>query len=83
MNGMSHMKYMLLGGVGLFGVLLLFGVPLQSALLLAALLACPLMMVFMLGGDHSRHGMAQSSHDHAGHRASQRSGDPSAMHRHT
>ena len=62
MNGMSHMKYMLLGGAGLFGVLLLFGLPLQTALFLAVVLACPLMMVFMMGG-HSGHDMGGSNRD--------------------
>lgn len=57
MNG-NHLKYMLLGGAGLFGVLLAFGLPLQSAVLLAILLACPLMM---LGGGHGGHGAGHSS----------------------
>ena len=48
MNG-NHLKYMLLGGAGLFGVLLVVGVPLTSALLFAVVLACPLMM-FTMGG---------------------------------
>ena len=55
MNGTNHLKYMLLGGAALFGVLLAVGVPLQSALLFAVVLACPLMMVFMMGG-HGGHG---------------------------
>lgn len=55
MNGGNHLKYMLLGGGALFGVLLVVGVPLQSALLFAVLLACPLMMVSMMGG-HGGHG---------------------------
>ena len=52
----NHLKYMLLGGAGIFGLLLAFGVPLQSALLFALVMACPLMMVFMMGG-HGGHGM--------------------------
>ena len=55
MNGTKHIKYMLLGAAALFGVLLAVGVPLQSAMLFAVLLACPLMMVFMMGG-HGGHG---------------------------
>lgn len=55
MSGTSHLKYMLLGGAGLFGVMVLLGLPLQSALFLAIALACPLMMVFMMGGGHSGH----------------------------
>ena len=55
MNG-NHLKHMLLGGAAAFGVLLLVGVPPISALLYAALLACPLMM-FTMGG-HGGHGGA-------------------------
>lgn len=55
MNG-NHLKHMLLGGAGVFGVLLLVGVPLTSALLYAVVLACPLMM-FTMGG-HGGHGGA-------------------------
>jgi hypothetical protein len=54
MTGMSHLKYMLLGGGALFVVLLALGVAPQSAVFLAIALACPLMMVFMMGG-HSGH----------------------------
>jgi hypothetical protein len=60
MNG-NHLKYMLLGGAGLFSVLLLFGVPVTSALLYAALLACPLMMLTL--GGHRGH--AGPGHDQA------------------
>ena len=59
MNG-NHMKYMLLGGAGVFGVLLLTGVPLSTALLFAVVLACPVMMLTM--GGHGGHGGA--GHDH-------------------
>ena len=59
MNG-NHLKYMLLGGAGVFVVLLLVGVPLTSALLFAVVLACPLMMLTM--GGHGGHGGA--GHDH-------------------
>ena len=40
----------------MFGVLLLVGAPLSSALLYAVLLACPLMMLTM--GGHGGHGGA-------------------------
>jgi len=60
MNG-NHLKYMLLGGAGIFGVLTLVGVPLSSALLYAVLLACPLMMITM--GGHGGHG--GGGHDHS------------------
>lgn len=60
MTGTSHLKYMLLGGAGIFGVLLLLGLPVQSAVFLAIALACPLMMVFMMGGHQ---GMDHGSND--------------------
>ena len=53
MNG-NHVRYMLLGGAGVVGVLTLVGVPLSSALLYGILLACPLMMIMMPG--HGGHG---------------------------
>ena len=59
MNG-HHLKYMLLAGAGTLGVLLLVGVPLTSALLYAALLACPLMMSTM--GGHGGRGGARRDH---------------------
>ena len=83
MNGMSHLMYKLLGGAGLFGVLLLFGLPLQSALILAVALACPLMMVFMMGGSHSGHTMDQAPRDHQDQPAPEASNTPSSdIHRH-
>ncbi len=57
MSPFSHMKYVLFGGAGLVVVALFFGAPLQTALFLGILLACPLMMFFMMGG----HGVG---HDH-------------------
>lgn len=59
MNG-KHVKYMLLGGAGAFGVMLLLGVPVSSALLFAVVLACPLMMLSM--GGHQGHGSAGDDH---------------------
>ena len=58
MNPLSHVKYMLFGGAGVMVVALLFGVPLQSALFYGVVLACPLMMVFMMRGGHG------GGHDH-------------------
>jgi hypothetical protein len=52
LNGSSHLKYLLLGGAGLFGILVLLGYPAQSAVFLAIALACPLMMMFTMGGGH-------------------------------
>jgi hypothetical protein len=76
MNG-SHLKYMLLGGAGVLGVLLLFGVPLSSALLFAVVLACPLMMLTM--GGHGGTG-----HDHTSHRSNDPEGyvDQPSKHQH-
>jgi ribose/xylose/arabinose/galactoside ABC-type transport system permease subunit len=62
MSGTSHLKYMLLGGAGLFGVLVLLGLPASSAVFLAIALACPLMMVFMMGGHQ---GTAHGSNERA------------------
>ena len=61
----NHLKHMLVGGAGLFGVLLLAGVSLQTALTFAVALACPLMMVFMMGGHggHGDHGDHGGGHD--------------------
>lgn len=60
MSPLSHVKYMLLGGAGLVVIALLFGVPLQRALFLGILLACPLMMIFMMGGHGAGHEHSQS-----------------------
>ena len=61
MNPLSHMKYMLLGGAGVMVVALLFGAPLQSALFYGILLACPLMMISMMGGHGAGHDHSQAS----------------------
>ena len=65
MTGMSHLKYMLLGGGALFVVLLALGVDPQSAVFIAIALACPLMMVFMMGG-HSGHDTQSRGQDDRG-----------------
>ena len=76
MSPTEHLKYMLLGGAGLVGIALILGVSLQNALYVGVLLACPLMMIFMMGGHGSEHDQAQSSDrpnsepekdDHASH----------------
>lgn len=59
MSPLSHMKYMLLGGGGLAAIALALGLPLQNALFLAILLACPLMMMFMMGGHGEVHDHGQ------------------------
>ena len=65
MTGMSHLKYMLVGGGALFVVLLALGVAPQGAVFIAIALACPLMMVFMMGG-HSGHDTQSRAHDDRG-----------------
>jgi type III secretory pathway component EscV len=55
MNASTHVKYMVLGAAALLGIALLAGVPLASALPLAILLACPLMMVLMMGSMSGGH----------------------------
>lgn len=60
MNG-NHLKHMLFAGAGVFGVLLLVGLPLTSALLYAVALSCPLMMFTMGGHGHGGAGRDPSS----------------------
>ena len=71
----SHLKQMLFGAAAIFGVLLLAGLPVESALIYGVLLACPLMMVWMMfgmnGAGHGGHGESDSTRhpdDHAGAR---------------
>jgi hypothetical protein len=42
----------------------------STLFLLLLLLACPLMMVFMMRGGHGHGGHSHGGHDHAGERAS-------------
>jgi hypothetical protein len=56
----KHLKYMVLAGAAVLGLLILTGVSLSSALPYALALACPLMMVFM---------MATMNHSHSDHHA--------------
>ena len=79
----GHLKHMLIGGAGIFVVLLVLGVDLASAGQWAILLACPLMMVgmmWMMGrgqGGHGGHGVAQ---DRPGAEARARDGAPEHQH---
>lgn len=65
----NHLKYMLLGGGGIAAVLLAIGVRPGQALLTAAVLACPLMIVGMMlfmgrnGSGHARSGNGRSGND--------------------
>jgi hypothetical protein len=64
---MKHAKHMIIGGVVILAALLLFGVPLSTALQYAVLLACPVMMIGMMA--FMNHGSGQSQpachHDHS------------------
>jgi hypothetical protein len=61
MKQATHLTQMLYVAAGLFAVLVLTGVPLGTALTYGVLLACPLMMVWMLilmggqGHGHEHH----------------------------
>lgn len=68
----SHLKQMLLGAAAIFGVLLVAGLPVGTALTYGVLLACPLMMVWMMfgmnGDGHGGHGGSDTTphpDDHA------------------
>ena len=73
MHHKNHLKYMLIAGGAIAAVLLATGVRPGQALLTAAVLACPLMMVGMMffmnrganGGNthsHSDHGRSDGGH---------------------
>jgi hypothetical protein len=70
----THMKYLLVAAGALAVGLLLAGTPVQSLLPFALVLACPLMMVFMMRGMHGDHGHGGGTHpsdpavvDHSDH----------------
>lgn len=48
MMGKKHLLYMAGGAVVVFGVLVISGVPVSTALVWGLLLACPLMMMTMM-----------------------------------
>jgi Protein of unknown function (DUF2933) len=52
-------------GIGIFLVLGLAGLPVLNYLPLLLLLACPLMMVFMMAGMNHRYGRPCEPHDDA------------------
>lgn len=63
MNHQQMLKPMLIGAGVLF-VLAVAGVPVGSVALLLVVLACPLMMLFMMRGmDHGRGGHDERAHD--------------------
>lgn len=63
-SGTGHLKGMALLVAGVFVVLLLLGRAPGEALLLAAVLSCPLMMVLMMVGGHGGHA-GHGPQDHA------------------
>jgi hypothetical protein len=69
------MRYLILGAGALVLALLLTGTPLKAVLPYLFLLACPLMMVFMMRGmgGHSGHGGQSCQHDVDGRGASAQS----------
>lgn len=69
-SGAGHLKGMALLVAGVFVVLLLLGRAPGEALLLAAVLSCPLMMVLMMVGGHGGHG------GHAEHGPQDHTDDP-------
>lgn len=54
----THLKHMLYAAAGVFVVLTIAGIPLSTALTYGAVLACPLMMVWMM--------LAMGGHGHGG-----------------
>ena len=72
-SGAGHLKGMALLVAGVFVVLLLLGRAPGEALLLAAVLSCPLMMVLMMAGGHGGHG---SHGGHAEHGPQDHADDP-------
>jgi hypothetical protein len=63
MTTKRHFTYMLVAGVAVLGGLWAFGVSLSTAIPYAFLLACPLMMVFMMRGmDHGSMGHGSMGH---------------------
>ncbi|MGD8149328.1 hypothetical protein [Ornithinimicrobium sp. Y1694] len=64
-SGTGHLKGMALLVAGVFVVLLLLGRAPGEALLLAAVLSCPLMMMLMMAGGHGGHQSEHGPQDHA------------------
>lgn len=65
MNHEQMVKPMLIG-IGVVLVLGLAGLPVLDYLPLLILLACPLMMIFMMGAMGHGQGQSGKPHDHAG-----------------
>ena len=61
----NHFTHCLVGVVAAVGLLVVFGVKAGTLVYLAAVLACPLMMVFMMRGMMGGHG--HDGRDHPDH----------------
>ena len=71
----ENMPVLALAGAVLVAVLVLSGVSLAAVLYPLALLACPLMMIFMMRGMDHGGGHSDSCHrDHRGHDADDHAG---------
>jgi hypothetical protein len=67
MSPVAHLKWMLVAGGGALVVLALSGVSLAQALPYALLLACPLMMFFMMFSmSHGQQGHSRPGQNHPG-----------------
>lgn len=69
----NHDTHCLVGVVAALALLVAFGVEAGTLVYLALVLACPLMMLFMMRGMMGGHG---DSHDGCDHPDHQRIGDP-------
>lgn len=60
---MQNHNRIMIGAIAVAAVLALLGVPIGTLVLMAVLLACPLMMFFMMRDDHGH----KRDDAHAGH----------------
>ena len=56
-----HAKHMVIGGAVILVALMAFGVSWRQAAQYAVLLACPVMMIFMMAGGHGHGGHGDAS----------------------
>ena len=77
MNMIKRHLTLLLVALGIGGVAVWAGAPINTVLLLGVVLMCPLMMIFMMATMHG--GDEHSDHAHAGRRGT---GDSAGAHRH-
>ena len=67
MANLNRMVPYLVGAAAIAAVLAVLGVPLGAVVPFALVLACPLMMILMMGGMHGMHGTHGKGEDHTGH----------------